>query len=68
MAVSKVVSAPEGQYSVVLKVAMVVPSALSAMAAVLALWYYGGMFRAAKRKEDVEPVALEKEKGRDEES
>jgi len=68
MAVSKVVSAPEGQYSVVLKVAMVVPSALSAMAAVLALWYHGGMFRAAKRKEDVDPVALEKEKGRDEES
>jgi len=68
MAVSKVVGAPEGHYNVVLKMAMVVPSALSAMAAVLALWYHGGMFRAAKRKEDVDPVALEKENGRDEES
>jgi len=68
MGVSKVVGAPEGQYSAVLKVAMVAPSGVSAVAAVLALWYYGGMFRAAKRKEDVEPVAVEKEKGKDEES
>lgn len=68
MAVSKVVCAPEGQYSVILKVAMVTPSAASAIAAVLALWYYGAMFRIVKRKEDVEPEALEKEKERDEES
>ncbi|KAH6878057.1 hypothetical protein BKA58DRAFT_88081 [Alternaria rosae] len=68
MAVSKVVCAPEGQYSVILKVAMVAPSAASAVAAVLALWYYGAMFRIVKRKEDVEPAALEKEKERDEES
>jgi hypothetical protein len=68
LAVDKVVHASEEQYSTTLKVAMIVPSAASAVAAAAGLWYHAVMFRLVKREHEMKPVTLEKGQGKDEES
>jgi hypothetical protein len=64
--ISKVVTAPEGQYSMALEVAMVAPSVGSAIVVGLGLWYHVVVFGKRKREQEVAPVALEKEREREE--